>query len=240
MHFPTIDRAVPISFAHCKPTKHWIRSLLPSGAYLGLAPGLSLSQTHTKSILTQLDEKGLIEAPIFSLVVVDGQHGVFNIGGTTPKSPEKGIGMHQEIKKRKGEDDWKWMKRLDTEGWWTIPLTKLWVNGVKILEKQTVLLDVRRLPHCLLIFCTSSHNFNTDQYPIPHSTTTSCPSILPHNLRLKTPLPTLRPIPHLPLLQPTTNPTGLRRLERQCLERKPRLGHFQPRGQIQLRPNGRR
>jgi hypothetical protein len=163
IHFPAIYRAVPIFFAHCKPEKYSVQSLVPSGAYLGLAPGLSLSQAKTKSLLTQVHDKGLIEAAIFSLMVVDGQYGVFTIGGVSEKIqklPSKDENGHifdengrsqNEImrsnqlavnKIEEGKFDWKWMKRHNTEGWWTILIGKLWVNGARILEKQTVILDV--------------------------------------------------------------------------------------------------
>jgi hypothetical protein len=217
IQFPTIERAVPLSFAHCKPEKYWVRSLIPSGAYLGLAPGLSLSQTKTRSLLTQVHDKGLVEAPVFSLMVGNGQSGVFTIGGTSEGNEIK-RNNHLAINKI-GEKtlDWKWMKRHDTEGWWTLLMSKLWVNGAKILEKQIIILDVCQLSQSS--YLAAHMTSNPDQHTIPHRPPSRSPSFIRQHFRITPSLPTIRPIPRLPLLQPTQDPLRLRGLESRGMER---------------------
>ena len=157
-------------FAHCKPAKQWIRSLIPSGAYLGLAIGRSLSQTRTKSLLTQLLENKAIAGPLFTLMLDSGQHGTFSVGGlpanVSHEDHTEGFesklpwnGLHQEIERDERADkhvleqslvgvrnDWKWLKLHDDEGWWKIRMNGIWVNGVKVSSNQPVVLDVCAFP----------------------------------------------------------------------------------------------
>jgi hypothetical protein len=140
---PSIQRSVVISFAHCWPSKQWIRALLPLGAYLGLAPSKSLSQTKTVSLMPQLLDEKMINVPIWSLVLLDDNDGLLSIGGTLAQSPEQPKSkvetsdqalMHTEIKREghvKGraivdivlEDkltSLKWNSLHGAEAWWQI------------------------------------------------------------------------------------------------------------------------
>lgn len=153
IHLPTIQRVVPVAFAHCRPAKQWIRSLLPNGAYLGLAPSSSLSQTKTTSLMPQVMEKNIISVPVWSLILLNGQDGVFTIGGTSVASVRQreresdqalaGI-SHEDLKRREKRlvDDWKWSNVHGTEGWWQILMPAIWVGGVRTLENQQIVLDV--------------------------------------------------------------------------------------------------
>jgi hypothetical protein len=170
IHLPTIKRSVPIYFALCRPTKQWIRALLPSGAYLGLAPFTTLSQTKTVSLMPQLIEKNIIDTPVWSLVLINGKDGIFSIGGTSapslkqakmetdhklaqlgtdelkkdgvisPRSPAE-IEMEAAI----SSHEWKWSKVQGAEGWWQILMRGIWVDGIKVLDNQPIVLDVSML-----------------------------------------------------------------------------------------------
>lgn len=50
---------------------------------LGLAPSEHLSQTKTPMMFKQLLERGVIERPIWSLMLINGQEGVLSVGGTS-------------------------------------------------------------------------------------------------------------------------------------------------------------
>lgn len=50
---------------------------------LGLAPSEHLSQTKTPIMFRQLFETGVIERPIWSLMLINGQEGVLSVGGTS-------------------------------------------------------------------------------------------------------------------------------------------------------------
>ncbi|PVH87466.1 acid protease [Cadophora sp. DSE1049] len=158
VHLPTVKRPIPISFAHCRPAKQWLRALLPSGAYLGLAPSASLSQTKTDGLLQQLMEKKATDVPMWSLLLINGKEGIFSIGGTSAASVRQAEketdemlnpGEHDETKrdtsKAKAESDtkdWKWMKVHGAEGWWQILMRGIWVDGIKVLDNQPIVLDV--------------------------------------------------------------------------------------------------
>lgn len=81
-HLPTINATVPLSFAYCRPSKFSVDTLGPSGSILGLAPSEHLRQTGSTSLLKQLLAKDIIERPIFSLMLINGEQGVLSIGGT--------------------------------------------------------------------------------------------------------------------------------------------------------------
>ena len=87
-HLPTINISTPLSFAHCRPSHSSINTLLPSGSLLGLAPSTQLSQTKTPSFVAQLLEKHLIERPVFSIMLINGEEGVLSIGGTSAGAVE--------------------------------------------------------------------------------------------------------------------------------------------------------
>lgn len=167
VHLPTIHRSIPISFAHCRPAKQWIRALLPSGAYLGLAPSTALSQTKTASLMSQLMEKNIIDTPVWSIILINGRDGIFTLGGTSAASVRRAemethnalsqLGTNQESKRdeiitNRGfeemgsqeltSSEWKWSKVHGAEGWWQILMRGIWVNDIKILENQPIVLDV--------------------------------------------------------------------------------------------------
>ncbi|KAL9125094.1 MAG: hypothetical protein Q9217_005648 [Psora testacea] len=87
-HLPTINMSIPLSFAHCRPSKFSQSTLGPSGSTLGLAPSEHLSQTGSTSILKQLVDKGAIERPIFSLMLINDHEGVLSVGGTAASAIE--------------------------------------------------------------------------------------------------------------------------------------------------------
>lgn len=81
-HLPTINTSLPLSFAYCRPFKYSLQTLGASGSTLGLAPSEHLSQTRSRSLLTQLLDKGVIQRPVFSIMLVNGGDGVLSLGGT--------------------------------------------------------------------------------------------------------------------------------------------------------------
>jgi hypothetical protein len=110
-----------------------------------------------------------MQAPLFTLILDSGQHGVFGVGGIPanihhPVRKEEfdskfpWIGHHQDIKRHETLDEpereqtldatnrWKWLKLHDSEGWWNVLMNELWVNGVKISKNQPVVLDVCTFP----------------------------------------------------------------------------------------------
>jgi hypothetical protein len=167
IHLPSIQLSIPISFALCRPAKQWIWTLLPSGAYLGLAPSTALSQTRTVSLLQQLIEKNVIDTPVWSLVLINGNDGIFSIGGTSaPSLRQAEIETHDELARLGTQEtrrdvivaprsldeleteaalssnEWKWSKVQGAEGWWQILMRGIWVDGVKVLDNQLIVLDV--------------------------------------------------------------------------------------------------
>ena len=88
-YLPFLNRSVPISFAHCRPSKSSLNTLEASGSTLGLAPSEHLSQTGSTSLLKQLLEKGVIERPLFSIMLINGQEGVLSIGGTAADAVQR-------------------------------------------------------------------------------------------------------------------------------------------------------
>ena len=83
---PTIQTSVPLSFAHCRPSKSSVETLGPSGSILGLAPSEHLSQIVSPSFFEQLLQKGIVKRPIFSIMLINGREGVLSIGGTTARA----------------------------------------------------------------------------------------------------------------------------------------------------------
>jgi hypothetical protein len=115
--------------------------------------------------MPQLLEGKMIDAPIWSLVLLDGNDGLLSIGGTLPQSPEQPTSkvetsdqalMHAEIKREghvKGravvdyvfEDKMtslKWNSLHGVEGWWQILMEGLWAGKTRILQNQPIILDV--------------------------------------------------------------------------------------------------
>lgn len=87
-HLPTINISIPLSFAYCRPSKFSLDTLGASGSALGLTPSEHLRQTKSTSILEQLLQKQIIERPVFSLMLINGQEGVLSIGGTGARAVE--------------------------------------------------------------------------------------------------------------------------------------------------------
>ena len=81
-YLPTLNTSLPLSFAHCRPSKFSQNTLGPSGSTLGLAPSEHLSQTGSESILKQLLDNKVIERSIFSLMLINEHEGVLSVGGT--------------------------------------------------------------------------------------------------------------------------------------------------------------
>ena len=87
-HLPTINESVPLSFTYCRPSKFSLATLGPSGSALGLASSENLRQTKSTSLLRQLLIKGVIQRPVFSLTLINGQKGILSVGGTSAKAIE--------------------------------------------------------------------------------------------------------------------------------------------------------
>lgn len=87
-HLPTINESVPLPFTYCRPSKFSLATLGPSGSTLGLASSESLRQTKSTSLLRQLLIKGVIQRPVFSLMLINGQEGILSVGGTSAKAIE--------------------------------------------------------------------------------------------------------------------------------------------------------
>ncbi|KAL8818594.1 MAG: hypothetical protein Q9223_002796 [Gallowayella weberi] len=87
-HLPTVDRSIPLPFAYCRPLKGSQETLDPSGSMLGLAPSKHLRQIDTPFLLHQLLKEGIVQRPIFSLMLVSGREGVLSIGGTSSQAAE--------------------------------------------------------------------------------------------------------------------------------------------------------
>ena len=108
--------------------------------------------------MEQLLEKKVIDVPMWSLVLINGKEGIFSIGGTSAASLRQAKketdemlnpGEHDETKRdtsdAKAHDamkDWKWMEVHGAEGWWQILMRGIWVDGIKVLDNQPIVLDV--------------------------------------------------------------------------------------------------
>ncbi|KAH8795490.1 aspartic peptidase domain-containing protein [Hyaloscypha finlandica] len=150
-----------------EPAKQWVRTLLPSGAYLGLAASTALSQTKTVSLMMQMIEKNVINTPVWSLVLINGKDGIFSIGGTSAPSVRRAkmetddelaragnyeVKRDEVVASRSAADiemeadlsanEWKWSKVQGAEGWWQILMRGIWVDGNKVLENQPIVLDI--------------------------------------------------------------------------------------------------
>ena len=125
--------------------------------------------------MTQLIEKDVIDNPVWSLVLINGKDGIFSIGGTsapslrlaaietddkmtrsrTPEMKGDGIVVSRtateiEMEAALSSTEWKWSKVQGAEGWWQILMRGIWVDGIKALENQPIVLDVSTLPNCIL------------------------------------------------------------------------------------------
>lgn len=89
LYLPTTNASLLLSFPQCRPSKFSTHTLGPSGSLLGLAPSKHLSQNGAASILKQMLEKGAIQRPIFSLMLINGYDGVLSAGGTAARAIER-------------------------------------------------------------------------------------------------------------------------------------------------------
>lgn len=73
-----------LHFAHCRPRRQSLDTLLPSGAVFGLAPSRSLSQMGEEipRFVDQLISAGVINEQVFSLHLINGEEGILSVGGT--------------------------------------------------------------------------------------------------------------------------------------------------------------
>ena len=85
---PNVDSSLPLSFPYCRPSKFSRNTLGPSGSILGLAPSEHLSQTGSISLVKQFFEEKVIQRPVFSLMLINGQDGVLSVGGTAASTIE--------------------------------------------------------------------------------------------------------------------------------------------------------
>ena len=102
---PTFDNPWPLSFPYCRPSKFSRNTLGPSGSILGLAPSDHLSQTGSISLVKQLFEEKVIQRPIFSLMLINGQDGVLSVGGTAASTIEMVISQTENVLNQLGETE---------------------------------------------------------------------------------------------------------------------------------------
>ncbi|KAI9816201.1 MAG: hypothetical protein M1827_001802 [Pycnora praestabilis] len=100
---PNSNVSLPLSFVHCRPTKSGLNTLLASGSMLGLASSDSLSQTGTPSLTKQLVAKTVVEKPIWSIMLINGQEGILSIGGTCAAAVEQVIQQTTDEMNKFGE-----------------------------------------------------------------------------------------------------------------------------------------
>ncbi|KAI9882678.1 MAG: hypothetical protein M1823_005570 [Watsoniomyces obsoletus] len=103
LHLPTIHQSAKVSLAHCRPAKSSIETLRASGSLLGLAPSKSLSQTRVPSLLNQLVDQKVIKKEMFGLLLLNGEEGVFSIGGSSADVVDQVILQNQEALERMGQ-----------------------------------------------------------------------------------------------------------------------------------------
>ena len=129
---PTVDNPLPFSFPYCRPSKFSRNTLGPSGSILGLAPSEHLSQTGSISLVKQLFEEKVIQRPIFSLMLINGQDGVLSVGGTAASTIEMVISQTENVLNQLGEtekDDVTPVEKLP-------PLVKRGRHGKEIVTKR--------------------------------------------------------------------------------------------------------
>ena len=102
---PNFDNPWPLSFPCCRPSKFSRNTLGPSGSILGLAPSEHLSQTGSISLVKQLFEEKVIQRPIFSLMLINGQDGVLSVGGTAASTIEMVISQTENVLNQLGETE---------------------------------------------------------------------------------------------------------------------------------------
>jgi len=106
----------------------------------------------------------VIGVPVWSLILTSGQSGVLTLGGTpTGQAKKTGdafarLAKHEELKRSDGADtnelaprsaleknnpqEWTWSQVQGAEGWWQILMQGVWVDNNKVLDSQSIILDV--------------------------------------------------------------------------------------------------
>ena len=100
---PTVEYPLPLSFPYCRPSKFSRNTLGPSGSILGLAPSEHLGQTGSISLVKQLFEEKVIQRPVFSLMLINGQDGVLSVGGTAASTIEMVVSQTENALNQMGE-----------------------------------------------------------------------------------------------------------------------------------------
>ena len=132
---PTINTSVQLPFAQCRPSKFGLRTLWASGSTLGLAPSETLSQTGS-SLLKLLLEREIIQRPIFSLMLINGQEGILSIGGTAAKAVEMIVSQTETALDRlEGKETTKPLVAQKSKD--LPPLVKRERTGKRIVTRQT-------------------------------------------------------------------------------------------------------
>ena len=96
------------------------------------------------------------------------------------------------------EDTWAWSRVQGAEGWWQILMQSVYVDGVKVLQNQAVVIDVR-LPSFGIFDRAQALTRSTDQQPFHNGTTNCSQSLLCLCLRLPASSTAIRQFLRLPL-----------------------------------------
>ena len=129
---PTVHNSMPLSFPYCRPSKFSRNTLGPSGSILGLAPSEHLSQAGSISLVKQLFEEKIIQRPIFSLMLINGQDGVLSVGGTAASTIEMVVSQTEHALDQMGETE----KGNVTSVEKLPPLVKRGRHGKEIVTKR--------------------------------------------------------------------------------------------------------
>jgi hypothetical protein len=164
--------SIPISLPMCSPSRSSRATLFKSGSVLGLSPSSSsssLSRLDSPPLLRQLVLKQVLTNEIFSLTLLDSAYGILSLGGTLAYQVEKAnirtkvefdfLGDPDATMEKIDakvtetlasafptdiEEQFRWVPiRGAADGWWTTLLPGLWINGLKVLKNQPVLLDIQ-------------------------------------------------------------------------------------------------
>ena len=129
---PSVNDPLALSFPYCRPSKFSRDTLGPSGSILGLAPSEHLSQTGSVSLCKQLLEKEVIQHPIFSLMLINGQDGVLSVGGTAASTIEMVVRQTENVLKQLGGTE---ISDVSTEEKLP-PLVKRGRHGKEVVTKR--------------------------------------------------------------------------------------------------------
>ena len=155
----------------CSPSEFSRATLSKSGSVLGLSPSpsSSLSRLDSPPLLQQVLAAQVLTEDILSLTLLDSTSGTLTLGrtlaheveeakirtqvevdflgdttATNEKTDAKVNGLLAPNFPKHIEDQFRWAHaRGAAEGWWTTLLPGLWINGLKVLKNQPVLLDIQ-------------------------------------------------------------------------------------------------